>query len=150
MHGLATDSPSMSATIDWVAKKRVLEAFADRHRLSMGDPKLRAMDLQYHDLRPERSIASRVGLEQLVNQNDVDRAVTEPPRGTRAYFRGSCLAKFPREVVTANWDSLVFDLGTDPLRRVPMMDPLRGTADHTEQLLGSVRSAQELLARIES
>ena len=150
LHGLATDSPSMSATIDWVAKKRVLEAFADRHRLSMGDPKLRAMDLQYHDLRPERSIASRVGLEQLVNQNDVDRAVTEPPRGTRAYFRGSCLAKFPREVVTANWDSLVFDLGTDPLRRVPMMDPLRGTADHTEQLLGSVRSAQELLARIES
>ena len=38
-------------------------------------------------------------------------------------------------MVTANWDSLVFDLGTDPLRRVPMMDPLKGTAEHTGALL---------------
>ena len=133
-----------------MAKRRVLEAFADRHGLAAGDHRLRAMDLQYHDLRPERSISAKVGLERLVDPRDVQTAVTEPPRGTRAFFRGTCLQRFPREVVTANWDSLVFDLGTDPLRRVPMMDPLRGTAAHTEELLGSVRSAHELLARIES
>ena len=56
--------------------------------------------------------------------------MTEPPTTTRAYFRGTCLAKWPDDIVAANWDSLVFDIGRDPLRRVPMMEPLRGTADH--------------------
>ena len=62
-------------------------------------------------------------------------AVAHPPPGTRAWFRGTCLARWPEAVVTANWDSLVFDIGTDPLRRVPMMDPLKGTAEHTGALL---------------
>ena len=51
-------------------------------------------------------------------------------------------------MVTANWDSLVFDLGADPLRRVPMMDPLKGTADHVEQLLDACESPSELLDRL--
>ena len=87
------------------------------------------MDLQYHDLRPERSLFARLDTEHLVDDKDVLDAVTEPPRRTRAYFRGQCLKRWASSVASANWDSLVFDLGTDPLRRVPMMDPLRGTAD---------------------
>ncbi|MEI8050596.1 MAG: depupylase/deamidase Dop [Actinomycetes bacterium] len=147
---LATDPDSLAGQVDWIAKKRIIDAYADRHGLAPGDPKLRAMDLQYHDLRPERSLSARLGLETLVGRDDVARAVTEPPRSTRAWFRGSCLAKFPDEVATANWDSLVFDLGTDPLRRVPMMDPLRGTAAMTEDLLDEVGSAHELLARLDA
>ncbi len=77
-------------------------------------------------------------------------AMTEPPADTRAYFRGTCLAKFPDEIVTANWDSLVFDLGTDPLRRVPMMDPLRGTAAHTAALLDRCDTASQLLEELGS
>ena len=69
-------------------------------------------------------------------------AVDMPPRGTRAWFRGQCLLRWPAAVVSANWDSMVFDLGTDPLRRVPMMDPLRGTAEHVDELLDSARDRQ--------
>ena len=76
------------------------------------------------------------------------QSVTEPPRRTRAYFRGQCLKRWASAVASANWDSLVFDLGTDPLRRVPMMDPLRGTAEHTEDLLNGSASPSELLARL--
>ena len=108
------------------------------------------MDLQYHDLRPERSLASRLGLEELVTPEAAISAATEPPRSTRAWFRGTCLQQFPDQVVTANWDSLVFDLGEDPLRRVPMMDPLKGTAAMTEDLLASVSSARQLLARLDA
>ena len=75
-------------------------------------------------------------------------AVTEPPRRTRAYFRGQCLKRWASAVASANWDSLVFDLGTDPLRRVPMMDPLRGTAEHVEELLKECSTPAELLARL--
>ena len=52
--------------------------------------------------------------------------MTEPPRATRAYFRGKCLARWPDSVVAANWDSVILDVGTDPLRRIPMMEPLQG------------------------
>ena len=148
LNGLSNDPNSVADSIDWVAKRRVLQAFADRHGLTPRDPKLRAMDLQYHDLRPERSISDRVGLRQLVTEGDIAEAVTEPPRSTRAWFRGKCLQRFPDEVSTANWDSLVFDLGVDPLRRIPMMDPMKGTAELTEDLMREVRSAKDLVERL--
>jgi hypothetical protein len=74
--------------------------------------------------------------------------MTEPPTTTRAYFRGRCLQKYPDDVVAANWDSLVFDIGRDPLRRVPMMEPLRGTAEHVATLIDESETARELLDRL--
>ena len=76
------------------------------------------------------------------------RAMTEPPIDTRAFFRGRCLQRFPDAVVAANWDSLVFDVGTDALRRVPMMEPLRGTEAHVGTLFDECDSATELLRRL--
>jgi Pup amidohydrolase len=150
LSALRTEPESLATTVDWIAKRRLVEGYRARHGLEDGDPRLHALDLQYHDLRPERSLAQRAGLEELVDPNDALAAVTEPPPDTRAYFRGTCLAKFPDEIVTANWDSLVFDLGTDPLRRVPMMDPLRGTAAHTAALLARCDTAAQLLDELGS
>ena len=79
---------------------------------------------------------------------EIERAVTEPPDDTRAYFRGRCLARFGDEIVTANWDSIVFDIGADPLRRVPMMEPSRGTAAHVASVIDASRNAAELLERL--
>ena len=150
LHGLETDPMSLARQVDWVAKLQLIEAYRDRHGCEWGDHRLAALDLQYHDLRPSRSLFARLDTERLVDEASVVAAVTEPPRGTRAWFRGECLKKWPSAVVTANWDSLVFDLGTDPLRRVPMMDPLKGTAEHVEGLLASCASPSELLDRLSS
>jgi proteasome accessory factor A len=106
------------------------------------------MDLQYHDLREDRSLFARLGMEQLCSPAEVERAVTEPPETTRAYFRGKCLQKWPDEIVAANWDSMVFDIGRDPLRRVPMMEPLRGTATHVARLIEESTTAADLLERL--
>jgi proteasome accessory factor A len=106
------------------------------------------MDLQYHDLRPSRSLFERLGLERLVTEESVVEAVTEPPTTTRAYFRGKCLQRWAADVVAANWDSMVFDVGSDPLRRVPMMEPLRGTEAHVGRLLAECSTAAELLERL--
>ena len=76
--------------------------------------------------------------------------MTEPPDTTRAYFRGQCLARWPDAVVAANWDSLILDVGSDPLKRIPMMEPLRGTRAHVEALFGEVKSPAELVARLAS
>jgi proteasome accessory factor A len=148
LQGLETDPSTVARKVDWAAKLQLLEGYRDRHGLDWDDHRLAAVDLQYHDLRPERSLFSRLDTERLVAPAEVESAVTEPPRRTRAYFRGQCLRRWSSAVASANWDSLVFDLGTDPLRRVPMMDPLRGTADHVEELLSGSSTPSELLERL--
>jgi proteasome accessory factor A len=150
LHGLETDPFTLARQLDWVAKHQLMLAYQDRHGCGWDDDRLAALDLQYHDLRPERSLYARMQMERLVDDAAVAAAVTEPPTGTRAWFRGQCLARWPEAVVTANWDSLVFDLGTDPLRRVPMMDPLKGTAEHTAALLDASASPADLLDRLTS
>ena len=146
--GLERDPDTVANSVDWVAKRRLVNGYAERHGLSADSPKLKAIDLQYHDMRIDRCLALRVGLETLVDPEVAVRSMTQPPATTRAYFRGRCLEKFPNEVVAANWDSLVFDIGRDPLRRVPMMEPLRGTAEHVANLIDESATAAELLERL--
>lgn len=148
--GLERDPLEVAHLVDWVAKRRVIDGFAERHGAAPGDARLKALDLQYHDLRPERCLARRVGLHTLTSAEEVARARTEPPDTTRAYFRGRCLAKWPDDIVAANWDSLVFDIGRDPLRRVPMMEPLRGTRSHVARLIADSTSAADLLSRLDT
>jgi proteasome accessory factor A len=150
LSALEVDPSSLARQLDWVAKYQLIDAYRDRHSLEWDDPKLAAMDLQYHDVRPAKSLFARLDTEKVVDTEAVDRAVTEPPPDTRAYFRGRCLQRWAGQIAAANWDSLVFDLGTDPLRRVPMMEPLRGTAAHVDTLLEGCATPAELLAALES
>jgi proteasome accessory factor A len=142
-------SPSdLVGVVDWITKKHLLDAMAERHDLNPGDARLAALDLQYHDLRPERSLFTRIGAETLVDTPEATDAMQQPPVDTRAYFRGRCLQKWPEDIVAANWDSMVFDLGEQALRRVPMMEPRRGTREHVGTLLDECQTVAELLDRL--
>jgi len=145
---LETDPSTVADQIDWVAKHRLIDGYRDRHGLSWDDARLAAMDIQYHDLRADKGLASRVGLERITTDGEVELATVEPPPDTRAYFRGKCLQRWGDAIVAANWDSLVFDIGGDPLRRVPMMEPMRGTKAHVGSLIEECSSAAELLERL--
>jgi proteasome accessory factor A len=147
---LESDPMTLAHQLDWVAKYRIINGYRERHGLNWQDHRLAAMDLQYHDVSPERSLYARVGAERLLDADSVVNAVSEPPETTRAYFRGKCLQRWSSAIAAANWDSLVFDLGGDPLRRVPMMEPLRGTKTHVEELLNSVSNPAELVERLGS
>ena len=147
------DSPNSLETLvgvlDWVTKKHILDGFQERKKISSMDPLLAAIDLQYHDLRPHKSLFKKVHQETLVSETDTYVAVKNPPEDTRAYFRGKCLTKWPEDIVSANWDSLVFDSGEKNLQRVPMLEPLRGTRQQTEDLIENSNSVSELLKRLE-
>jgi Pup amidohydrolase len=150
LHGLETDHMRLADQLDWVAKYQMVSAYRERHRLPWSDHKLAALDLQYHDVRPGRSLFARCGVERLLSEEAVESAITNPPTTTRAYFRGRCLQKWGASIAAANWDSLVFDLGSDPLRRVPMMEPLRGTAAHVDRLLQACETPGDLLEALGS
>ena len=59
-------------------------------------------------------------------------------------------ARWADSVVAANWDSLVLDVGSDPLRRIPMMEPTRGSKLHVEQLFAEVSTPRQLVERLAS
>jgi proteasome accessory factor A len=150
--GLADDPTSLAAQLDWVAKLRLLEGFRDRDGLAWSDPKLRAIDLQYHDVRRDRGLYHRLErsgkVERLTTDDEVQRAMMEPPDDTRAYFRGRCIAKFPDAIAAASWDSLIMDTGRDALQRIPMREPLRGTRAHVQELLDACNDAASLVDRL--
>ncbi|MGI9579383.1 MAG: depupylase/deamidase Dop [Microthrixaceae bacterium] len=145
LDGLGADPLELSDQLDWVAKYRLFDAYRERHGIDWTDARLRAMDLQYHDMRADSSLSGRVGLVALLDQSEVADAMTSPPTSTRAYFRGRCLERFPDEIVAANWDSIVFDVGGSSLHRVPMMEPTRGTEEHVRDLIDNAESADALL-----
>ena len=94
------------------------------------------------------SLFRRLSMERIIPIEAVEAAVFDPPTTTRAYFRGQCLKRFAGAIVAANWDSIVFDLGDDPLRRVPMMEPLRGSKAHVDRLFEGCSSPAELIERL--
>lgn len=145
LDGLELDPMTVAHLIDWVAKKRLIDAMKQRYSLSIEHPKLRAIDLQYHDMRKEKCLALRCGLSQMFTSDQVERAIHAAPTTTRAYFRGECIRRWPDQVISANWDSVVFDSGETQLQRVPMMDPTKGTFAHVGHLFSSVNSVRELL-----
>jgi proteasome accessory factor A len=152
LHGLENDPRTLSAQLDWVAKLRLLEGYRERDGLAWSDAKLRAIDLQYHDVRRDRGLYHRLAqagkVERITTDDEVQRAIMEPPDDTRAFFRGRCISKFPDAIAAASWDSLILDTGRDALQRIPMREPLRGTRAHVEELLDACEDAAALVDRL--
>jgi proteasome accessory factor A len=150
---LGSDPGALSDTLDWVAKKRMFEGYVDRDGLQWTNSKLRALDLQYHDVDPAKGLynrmAARGSMRRLFTDDQIAAAISNPPSRTRAYFRGRCVSEFAGSLVAANWDSLVFDIGEPHLKRVPMMEPLRGGAALVGELLDDAEDAADLLRRLE-
>jgi proteasome accessory factor PafA2 len=150
---LAEDPMLTSRELDWVAKLELLEGYRTRDGLGWGHPRLQLVDLQYSDVRPERGLYNRLAargrMVRIVSDEEVTRAMENPPDDTRAYFRGRCLQKYPDSVAAASWDSVIFDIpGHDSLQRVPTLEPLRGTKAHVGDLIDRCRTATELVAAL--
>ena len=150
---LESDPLTLHRELDWVAKHRVIQAYRDRDGLEWSDPKLRAIDLQYHDVRRGKGLYYRLEaggkVERLTTDAEVEDAVMNPPVDTRAYFRGRCISKYADAIAAASWDSLIVDTGADALQRIPMREPLRGTQAHVEELLAACDDATSLVARLQ-
>ncbi|HCO02077.1 MAG TPA: proteasome accessory factor PafA2 [Actinobacteria bacterium] len=151
--GLEDDPMSLHRELDWVAKFRLISAYRERDGLDWRDPKLALLDLQYHDVRRPKGLYYRLldtgKMDRLVPEEEVERAIDAPPEDTRAYFRGSCITRYPGAIAAASWDSIIFDTGRDALQRVPLREPLRGTKAMVEELLETNETAAELIAALQ-
>ncbi|MBS0171380.1 MAG: proteasome accessory factor PafA2 [Nitrospira sp.] len=151
---LERDPRLLVRELDWVAKRYLIESYMDRKSCGWDDPRVRLMDFQYHDVRPEKGLYYTLErshmIERIVLDHEIARAEMNPPVGTRAYFRGQCVRKYPNVVYGASWTSVLFDIGQNKIKRIPLMDPLRGTEALTGELLAQAESAAALLAKLSS
>ncbi len=146
---LERDPMELADRLDWPAKLRLLEGFRARDGLAWGAPRLALVDLQYSDVRLDKGLynrlVSRGSMQRLVTEDEVRRAMTEPPEDTRAYFRGRCVRQYADKLAAASWDSVIFDVGRESLVRIPTLEPTRGTKEHVGELLDRVQDATELV-----
>jgi Pup amidohydrolase len=151
---LEDDPLKASRTVDWATKYQLMQQMADRDNLGWEDAKLALVDIQYHDVRPDKGLYYRLAaagrVERLVAEQEITTAVSEPPPDTRAFFRGRCLAKYAPQIAAAGWDAIIFDIGRETLQRVPMLEPTRGTAAHTAAVLDASPTAEDLIRNLQS
>jgi proteasome accessory factor A len=152
LDALERDPRELADRIDWVAKQAMIETFLERKGLDWESPQAQMLDLQFHDVRPEKGLAyllERQGkLRRLVSDEEIVRAITEPPEDTRAYFRGQCLKRYGEAVFGVNWDSISFGIGDEPIKRVMMSEPLKGSKAHVQELLDRSPTAAELVRNL--
>ena len=151
---LERDPRSLAEELDWAAKRHMIESYMDRKGCGWNDPRVRLMDLQYHDIRPDKGLYYALErshlIERIVQDVEVTRAEFTPPSGTRAYFRGRCIGKFSKSIYGASWTSVLFDVGNTTIKKVPLMDPLRGTESLTGELLDQSDTAEALLSKLKA
>ncbi len=149
---LAEDPMQLGRELDWVIKHQLLDNYIAKHQLDWNDSRVQMIDLQYHDVRPGRGLYYKLeeadAVERLVTDDEISKAIYDPPKDTRAYFRGMCLQRYAEEIVSASWDSVIFDLKEGPLKKIFMLEPLRGTEAHVRSLLTESPTAADLLRNI--
>jgi proteasome accessory factor A len=149
---LAEDPMQLARELDWVIKRELIENYMQKHRLDWSDSRVAMIDLQYHDIRPGRGLYYKLeesdAVERIVTDDEIAKAMYDPPKDTRAYFRGMCLQRYSDEIASASWDSVIFDLKEGPLKKIFMLEPLRGTEAHVRQLLMESPTAADLLRNI--
>lgn len=149
---LERDPMELSTKIDWVIKKTMIESFMDKKGLDWDSPQVSLLDLQYHDIRPDKGLyflLERQGrVERVVTEEEIIAAIHQAPEDTRAYFRGECLKRYGPHVFGVNWDSISFGIGDEPIKRVMMTEPLKGTKAHVEELFRSSPKASDLVKNL--
>jgi proteasome accessory factor A len=149
---LAEDPLQLDREVDWVIKHKLITTYMQRHKVDWHHPQVHMLDLQYHDVRPDKGLyhllERRGEVDRIVDPEEIERAVTVPPDDTRAYFRGECIRRYPDAVFGVNWDSISFNVGEEPIKRILMNEPLKGTRAHVEELLDASPTAAILVRNL--
>ena len=140
--GIEKDPLSLDRECDWVVKHNLIEAYRERHGLSLTDPKVALMDLQYHDVNRDRGLFYRMQqrgmVDRICTDEEIDLAVDQPPQTTRARLRGEFIrkAKERKRDYTVDWVHL--KLNDQAQRTVLCKDPFKSRDERVEKLIASL------------
>jgi proteasome accessory factor A len=97
LRALSEDPVRLDDRLDWVAKLKILRQYMDEEGLDWGHDALHSVDLEYHNIDPERSLFHALqemgATVRVLDDLDIVDAMTDPPRDTRAYGRAKLVRK---------------------------------------------------------
>ncbi len=155
---LATDITKVATKVEWVAKYLMMQGLQKRvgnlkgGRASWDSDALRALDLQWHDLRPQYSIVQKLvqlgQVTQLVSDAQAQAAVLNAPTTTRAYLRGGLMQKFAAQVVATSWRGITVAAGRDATwQYLDLPDPTKAEQDTLADMLESSSDLAQFLEK---
>jgi proteasome accessory factor A len=139
MTAIEQDPLSLDRECDWVIKHNLVESVRARHQISLADPKIAMLDLQYHDVSRERGIFYRLqargAVERIVTDEAIATATEQAPQTTRARLRGEFIrkAKERRRDFTVDWVHL--KLNDQTQRTVLLKDPFKAYDERVERMI---------------
>ena len=145
---LVSDRRALRDRLDWVAKWVLLEGIRQNQGGDWDNPALRRLDLAYHMVNPDISLFASLGrrgaMRRYVDDQAINKALTEPPAGTRAAIRALCLQKFGDQISQLEWDSITF--GGNAREEVLHLDEVWGPATaRIEEIAREAASVDALL-----
>ena len=135
--------------IDWVTKKWLLTTFVEEEGIEWDDPWLQSLALQYHDIDPESglyyALETQGSMRRVVTDGQINHAIHNPPKDTRAYFRGKSIDKFTNQIESVQWDHVTFSLNGKAIsvNMNKLTDP--EIAEKYNRVLDQAQTVEELI-----
>jgi proteasome accessory factor A len=142
MEKLEKDPFGLNREIDWVIKYNLIENYRRRHRIGLAHPKVALLDLQYHDVNPNRGIyfklLSHGQIERITDDSYIEYCLSNPPLTTRARLRGTFVkrAKERRRDFTVDWVHL--KLNDQAQRTILLKDPFKANDERVDRLINGM------------
>jgi proteasome accessory factor A len=142
LEGLEKNHQTLIGGVDWITKRWLLETFMKSEELNWDDAWLQSIDLEYHNIDPDRGLFFGVTAGKRIAEwnNSVRRPAARhsPPLNTRASGRARAVAFFQKcdFPYVINWDSIACD-SRDFL---VMGDPFESYNQEVDRFLAKPRS----------
>jgi hypothetical protein len=112
---LMQDRGRLVGKLDWVTKQWLLDRFVREEQIGWDDPWLASLDLEYHNINPERGLHRGLEAEgkvwRLTTESDVEEAMSAGPPDTRGGLRGLCVRRFSDRISQMQWERIRFSGG---------------------------------------
>ena len=131
----------LSRELDWVIKRQLIDNFMNRHRLSWRDPKVSLLDLQYHDIRPDKGVYYRLTnndhVDRITDDDTIEQAKHVPPQTTRARLRGEFIRQANLKGKDYRVDWVYLKLNDPERETILCKDPFQSHDERVERLIRS-------------
>lgn len=106
---------ALADRIDWAIKRGLFEEFLEAESTTWEDPVMKSLDLEYHNLDPERGLYAALRAEGtvagLISVDRVRSAMQCPPSNTRAALRGRMVQEGRDRIQKIHWTGIEFTNG---------------------------------------
>ena len=149
IHQLETDPHQLIGKIDWVTKRWLLDSFVQDEGIGWDDPWLASLDLEYHNIDPERGLFWGLEFEGrttcISQEEEIQKAIKQGPLDTRGGLRGLCVQRFGEDISSIQWEGVYFNGkgGKLHLDLLEQLDPI--SVSHCRSVLEDAKTPLDII-----